>query len=231
MESISDWLAAAGVRGRTRVTLSYAQSLDGSITARRGQPLPLSGPESLTLTHRLRAMHDGILVGIGTLLSDDPSLTVRLVEGQDPQPVVLDSRLRFPTGARLLSTGGPPPWIAALEGADPQKHAALQAAGARLLFLPPGEDGRLSLPALLACLYGLGVSSLMVEGGARVITSFLAARMVDQVVITLAPLFVGGLPAVDAILPSLPNFPRLQNIEYQRLGDDLIVYGSFHDHI
>ena len=85
--------------GRPFVTLSYAQSLDGCIAAKRGQPLALSGPQSLTLTHQLRSAHDAIMVGIGTLLADNPRLTVRLVEGRDPQPVVLDSRLRFPSEA------------------------------------------------------------------------------------------------------------------------------------
>ncbi len=78
---------------RPAITLSYAQSLDGSLTTRRGRPLALSGPESYQLTHHLRADHDAILVGIDTVLADDPRLTVRGVRGEAPQPVVLDSRL------------------------------------------------------------------------------------------------------------------------------------------
>ena len=85
---------------RPRVTLTYAQSLDGSITARSGAPLSLSGAESLHYTHQLRAAHDAILVGIGTVLSDDPRLDVRLVTGPSPRPIVLDSELRCPVTAR-----------------------------------------------------------------------------------------------------------------------------------
>ncbi|HEX9595492.1 MAG TPA: RibD family protein, partial [Anaerolineales bacterium] len=100
---LDEWLAAslnqAGDLDRPTVTLSYAQSLDGSIALHRGEPLTLSGPESMAMTHRLRAAHDAILVGIGTVISDDPQLNVRLVEGRNPQVVVLDSRLRLPLTA------------------------------------------------------------------------------------------------------------------------------------
>ncbi len=110
-------LPSSSSRERPYVTLSYAQSLDGSITARRGEPLAISGPESLEMTHRLRAEHDAILVGIGTLLADDPRLSVRLVAGADPQPIIVDSRLRFPLNARILLDGRSP-WIATTEEAE-----------------------------------------------------------------------------------------------------------------
>src|SRR4029079_19395558 len=101
---------------RPFVTLAYAQSVAGSIALEPGRPFALSGPESMRLTHALRAAHDGILIGIGTLLSDDPRLTVRLVQGKSPQPVVVDSQLRTPLQARLFN--GVPPraaWIAATD--------------------------------------------------------------------------------------------------------------------
>ena len=120
------------------VTVSWARSVTGAIAAADGVRTPLSGPEALLLTHRLRAMHDAILVGIRTVLSDDPLLSVRLVEGSQPQPVVLDSHLRFPLHARLLSRTDRKPWIFHLEstggahGAAPEHARALAAAGARL---------------------------------------------------------------------------------------------------
>ena len=207
---------------RPFVTLSYAQSVDGSIAAKAGEPLALSGPESLALTHELRAAHEAILVGIGTVLADDPRLTVRLVNARDPQPVVLDSRLRFPLTARMLEHSRP--WIATAEDADPERQARLERAGARVLRLPATVRGRISLEHLLRELGELGIGSLMVEGGARVITSFLAERRVDHLVLTVAPTLVGGLSAVGAFQAGeRPPLPRLRNPRYQRLGDDLIV--------
>jgi 3,4-dihydroxy 2-butanone 4-phosphate synthase/GTP cyclohydrolase II len=163
-------------------------------------------------------------VGIGTLLADNPQLTVRLVEGRQPQPVVLDSRLRTPPDARLFS-GPCNPWIAALEPLPSSKQAALERAGARLLSFDPGPDGRIPLPALLECLAGQGVNSLMVEGGAEVLAAFLAQRLADQAIITIAPLFVGGLHALSPDIPLSP-FPRLHDYNCERLGEDLIIWGK-----
>jgi riboflavin-specific deaminase-like protein len=101
LEQVCEVLQSAAAHrqclGRPFVTLSYAQSLDGSIADRPGRPLALSGEASMALTHSLRASHEAILVGIGTVLADNPSLNVRLVAGKNPQPIVVDSRLRFPS--------------------------------------------------------------------------------------------------------------------------------------
>ncbi|MDD2901750.1 MAG: GTP cyclohydrolase II [Syntrophales bacterium] len=214
--------------GRPFVTLSYAQSLDGSIAARPGRPLALSGSKSMALTHGLRAAHDGILVGIGTLLADNPRLNVRLVEGQDPQPIVVDSRLRFPPYANLLRNCRVP-WIAASIEADPERQAALEKIGARVLRLPPAANGWVDLAVLLRHLGEMGLNSLMVEGGAQIITSFLASRLVDQVVLTIAPMLVGGLRVMDYLgQHQVSCFPRLRRVSYQRLGEDLVLRGEPH---
>jgi 3,4-dihydroxy 2-butanone 4-phosphate synthase/GTP cyclohydrolase II len=222
-----DLMAAPPRRdGRPFVTLSYAQSLDGSITVRRGEQTFISGPEAGRLTHQLRARHDAILVGIGTVIADDPRLTVRLVRGPDPQPVVLDSRLRFPLAARMLR-GERRPWIATTEAADPARQAALEAAGARIIRLPAGPDGMVSLPALLGHLDRLNVRSLMVEGGATVISRFLAEHLVDRLALTIAPMMLGGLNAVSD-LGRLNGrvLPRLARPRYQTLGKDVVLYGE-----
>ncbi|NDY41928.1 hypothetical protein G3N55_03575 [Dissulfurirhabdus thermomarina] len=212
--------------GRPRVTLSYAQSLDGCIAAEPGRPLALSGRPSLALTHGLRARHDAILVGIGTVLADDPRLNVRLAEGPDPRPVVLDTGLRFPEGARMLANAGPRPWIVAGAGADPGRARRLEALGARVVRVRRGPGG-VDLPAALARLAELGVRRLMVEGGARVITAFLCGRLVDRVVVTVAPVLVGGLKAVDRFCPPDPAcLPRLRNVRYERVGEDMVVCGD-----
>jgi 3,4-dihydroxy 2-butanone 4-phosphate synthase/GTP cyclohydrolase II len=175
----------------------------------------------------MRAVHDAILVGIGTVLADNPRLTVRLVEGPDPQPVVLDSRLRFPLYAKLLRANGTGPWIATSPQAEAERQETLRRAGARLLLLPTDADGWIDLAALLGRLAELGVDSLMVEGGAQIITSFLASRLVDQVVVTIAPLLVGGLRVVDTFaLPHPFTFPRLNRLTCEQAGEDLILMGE-----
>ncbi len=228
MPVFEQWLSQAGQqRGRPLVSLCFAQSLDGCLTARRGQPTALSGAEAMRLTHQLRAAHDAILVGVDTVLADDPQLTVRIFPGEHPQPVILDSRLRTPPDAKLLACRGdpgglPPAWIATTPFSDPARRAVLEEAGARLLLLPPDAEGRVLLPALLDCLAENGIRSLMVEGGAQVITSFLEEDLADWVAITLAPVFLGGLHAVQHALPALP---RLSQVQYERAGQDMVVFG------
>jgi GTP cyclohydrolase II len=212
---------------RPFVTLTYAQSLDGSIASAAGGPLPLSSSASLALTHAVRAAHDAILVGIGCVLSDNPRLTVRFVAGSNPQPVVVDSRLRFPLSANLLQNGGSAPWIGTCSRASVKREAQLEEAGAQVIRVN-GRSGReVDLAALLDELKQRGVRSIMVEGGARIITSFLIERLVDQMVITIAPTLVAGLRAVDRFAQNHPGrFPRLRNVFYERVGDDLVLRGD-----
>jgi GTP cyclohydrolase II len=221
---------AAGQRqrtGRPFITLSYAQSVDGCIAVSSGKPLALSGSQSLRLTHQLRAAHDAILVGIGAVLADNPRLTVRLVKGKDPQAVVVDSHLRLPLSANLLQSGFAPPWIATTERADAERQKMLEAAGARVLRLPANAKGQVDLASLLRRLGELGINRLMVEGGAAIITSFLAERLVDHLVLTVAPMVVGGLPAVSRSGERGRNyFPHLRNLRHERLGDDLVFWGD-----
>ena len=216
-------------RARPHVTLTYAQSLDGSIAAAPGRPLRLSSDAAMRMTHALRATHDAILVGIGTVLADDPRLTVRLVEGGRPQPVILDSRLRLPLDARVLAHPRPPLVAARADVApDPARAAALEERGAQVLALPPAADGRgVDLAALLAALHARGVRSVMVEGGAQVLSAFLAAGLADAVVVTVAPLYVGGLPGIepgDGV--TRPALPRLRDVHYTRLADDMVVWAE-----
>ena len=217
------------MNARPHITLAYAQSLDGSLAAHPGEPLALSGPESLRLTHQLRAQHDAILVGIGTVLADDPRLNVRLVEGPDPQPVILDSHLRFPLDARLLGNSRKP-WIVSVKPPPPQasedRAKVLESTGVEVLKMPADPRGRVDLPAMLNALASRGINSLMVEGGAQVITAFLNARLVDELVLTLAPVFVGGLRAVDSLL-SGDSFPRLNVVSVEPCGPDWIIRGTF----
>lgn len=210
---------------RPRVTLSYAQSLDGSIALGGGRPFSISGQQSLALTHRLRSAHDAILVGIGTVITDDPRLTVRLAEGPNPRPLVLDSRLRLPPTARLLA-GVSKPLIATTAAGDGDRRAALQDAGAEIIDVPSDAEGLVHLPSLMGTLAEKGIASVMVEGGSRVLRSFMASRLVDQLVVTIAPIVLGGVSALGAGL-QLPNaIARLADLQYQRLGEDLVLSGT-----
>ncbi len=204
---------------RPAVTLSYAQSLDGCLTMRRGEPLALSGEASRRLTHQLRAEHDALLVGVGTIVADNPALTVRYASGPHPQPVVLDSQLRCPPTAQVVARGA---WLIAGPTADLERQAQLEAAGAMVLRVPTRPDGWISLPEAFQLLAQRGVRSLMVEGGAHVLTSCLADQVVDRVVITIAPVYVGGLHAVEKRLP----LPRLRQVHAWQLGEDTIIAGE-----
>jgi riboflavin-specific deaminase-like protein len=212
---------------RPLVNLSYAQSLDGSIAAKQGESLEISAVDSLKLTHQLRAYHEGILVGVGTILADDPRLTVRLGDGDDPQVVILDSQLRMPLNAAVLQQK--PPWIATTDRVDPDKVAALENRGVRFLHMPLDSQGRVALPDLLSCLKQLGLKNLMVEGGAGVITSFVSQHLVDFLVLTISPMIVGGFKAVqlpsNILGESSTDFPRMDVFKAEKLGADLIIWG------
>lgn len=225
---IEDWLRSSIESSRHAdrpfITLTYAQSWDGSITTRCGETLNFSGLESTRITHQLRSLHDGILVGIGTILSDDPQLTVREWEGPNPQPVVLDSQLRTPPTARICHHPDKACWILTLSGESGvlNEHATV---------IPVGDSEselqEVPLAAAMKVLKGRGLNSLMVEGGATVITAFLKARLVDGLVLTVAPRLVGGYKAIDELLGNDSGEPLLISpIHSGQAGSDLMVWGD-----
>jgi GTP cyclohydrolase II len=209
------------------VTLSYAQSVDGSIAARPSQPFALSSEKSFAMTHLLRSRHDALLVGINTVLVDDPRLTVRLCKGDNPQPVVLDSRLRFPDDANLLAHPDKHPLLFTTAAAAAGEFARLEARGASIHVMPKDRVGRVDLIAALQCLADKGVTRLMVEGGATVINSFLQSHLVDYCVITVVPKLIGGIKAMDNLCAS-DDVPPLSIVDclYHPLGGDLIIHGG-----
>jgi riboflavin-specific deaminase-like protein len=212
---------------RPFVSLSFAQSLDGSISLHPTAPVRLSNSHSQSFTHNIRAIHDSILIGIGTLIADDPKLTVRLVPGDDPQPVVVDSHLRFPIQARLLQENNTKPWIACTAEINDEKSKIIYDNGGKILKLPALPNGWVNLSTLMQQLYEHGIRSLMVEGGARIITSFLRERLADQIILTIVPMILGGFRGVreleDIISPFMTN---LQNMHYELIQDNLIVRGD-----
>jgi diaminohydroxyphosphoribosylaminopyrimidine deaminase/5-amino-6-(5-phosphoribosylamino)uracil reductase len=193
-----DHANTARIISRPVVTLSYAQTLDGRLATSTGSSQWISSPESLRLSHELRVGHDAIMVGAGTVCKDDPRLTVRLVAGRDPLRVVVDSTLRTPLSAAVLTDKAAPGTVFAVTDRAPAaKRDKVRALGASVLSLPAESGGRVDLVALLAALHEQGIRSLLVEGGAEMITALLRARLVDRLVVCVAPKILGaGIEAV-----------------------------------
>lgn len=194
--------------GRPWVILKSALSLDGKAFARGGASRWVTGPQARELVHELRARVDAILVGVGTLLTDDPALTSHGA-GPDPLPVVLDGRLRTPRRARLLR-GETTPLIFTARGGELR--------GAEVLRVP-AKNGLLDLRAVLAVLSKRGVGRLLVEGGPTVAASFLEAGLVDEVYAFIAPKLLAGTDDPNAA-------PRLEKPRLSRLGQDFLFSGK-----
>lgn len=217
---------------RPLVTLHFAQSLDGRIGLGTGQARTvLSGDEGVACAHRARAEHDAVLVGIETVLHDDPLLTARGGGVPPPLRVVLDSALRLPLAARLLGpapSGAPVLVFGSSARAVPQRRTALERAGALIELVDADAEGRVSLRAVLAALAARGIQRLLVEGGGKVLTSFLRERAADRAEIEVSPCFLGapGTPAVGALgVTELGRAPLLEGMEVERLGPGLLLRG------
>ncbi len=216
-KEIVDAVPAVLARGYPWVTLSYAQSVDGSITRKRGEPTALSGAESLQLTHELRARHDAILVGAGTLRADDPRLTTRLASGGDPRPVVLDHTLSTQPEARIFA-GYRRPILICGSHAYSERGEELEAAGAECEVVPRDT----ALDTVLRRLASYGIESVMVEGGGEVIASFVSQSMIDIAVVTIAPVYLGGYK------PSFNDIERrLVRQSIYDVGGDVVLVGKF----
>jgi GTP cyclohydrolase II len=213
---------------RPRVLIHYAQTLDGRIATRTGSSRWISGAESLRFSHELRAAHDAVLVGIGTALADDPRLTVRHAEGPDPLKVVLDSSLRLPVTAALLRETPERTVLLTTDAADDGAVARATALGARVIVAGRDGAGRVHLPDGLERLARIGVRSLLVEGGAQVITSLLHQGLVDRLAVCIAPIILGsGVEAVgDLGIEDLAGSLGLCHLNVRRLGCDVIVSGE-----
>ncbi|GAB6876478.1 bifunctional diaminohydroxyphosphoribosylaminopyrimidine deaminase/5-amino-6-(5-phosphoribosylamino)uracil reductase RibD [Thermaerobacter litoralis] len=223
--------------GRPMVTLKYAMTLDGRIATARGDSRWITGPRARRWVHRLRDRVDAILVGVGTVLADDPALTVRLHPGgRDPLRIVLDSQARTPPAARVVQVArqsSAPTWVAVTPWAPRERVARLERAGVRVLRLPAGPDGRVSLPHLLDELARSGVLHLLVEGGATVHAAFFTARLADRVIAWVAPKLIGGERAPGPIggagFERMAEAPVLQRVRWRQVDGDLVVDGYLRD--
>lgn len=200
---------------RPRVTLKLATSLDGRIATATGESQWITGPEARQQGHRLRATHDAILVGVETVLADDPELTVRLPDhaGAHPLRIVLDSRLRTPDAAKVASGN-----TLILTTAAPRTIGNAE------VLMVAASDGRPAISAVLDALSARGVGSVLIEGGGRVAAAFIRAGAVDAVEWFRAPILLGGegRPCIASLaLAKLADAPKFRRLGVEPVGDDL----------
>ena len=213
-------------RGTPLVTLKLATSLDGKIALADGRSQWITGAVARDQGHLLRARHDAILVGSGTVRQDDPSLTCRLpgLGGRSPARVVLDTGLALSPSSTVVRTAGETPtWVIAREGAPAENVGRLSDAGVTVIEVPTAADGRPALAAALAALAERGVGSVLVEGGATIARALLAADLVDRIAVFRAPAILGG-DSLDAVAPlgltDLASAPRFRSAAVEAVGDD-----------
>jgi GTP cyclohydrolase II len=211
---------------RPYVVLKYAQTLDGRIATSTGDARWISGEQERRASHALRAACDAVLVGVGTVVLDDPQLTVRMVPGASPIRVVLDSRLRISDDARVLVDDAATT-VVTTSTSSRERRVDLRRRGVSVMVVRPGANG-IDLGAALTALFREGIRSVLVEGGARVITSFLAAGLADRLVVGISPRVLGtGTEAVrDLGITEVARSIRLDHRAVHVLGEDMLVAGD-----
>ncbi len=217
--------------GRPFVVAKMAQSIDGKVATRARHSKWITSEKARRFGQKLRHRCDAILVGVETVLADDPRLTCRLRGGQDPIRIVLDSHARTPVKAevvRAASTSGASTVVVVGEDAPPRRVRALTRAGAEVLSCPL-LDGRIDLPALMGLLGERGILSVLIEGGPTVMGSFFDADLVQKVYAFVAPLVIGGEQAKGAVggigPATLVDASRLVRVTTETIGDDLLIIG------
>jgi diaminohydroxyphosphoribosylaminopyrimidine deaminase / 5-amino-6-(5-phosphoribosylamino)uracil reductase len=220
------------LRGRPLVTLKLAATLDGRIATRTGDARWITGPAARRRGHALRNVHDAVLVGAGTVRTDAPRLTCRLRGGRNPvRVVVAGAALDLPRRAPVLDARAAPTWVVAPRSARRRAVAALRARGVDVLLLP-ARDGRIPFGRVVGALGARGITSVLVEGGARVAADAIASGVVDVVVWFVAPSLLGGdaVPAIGALgIGRARAALRLHDVRVARLGADLVLTASGRD--
>jgi len=215
------------IRRRPHVVLKLATTLDGRIAAAGGDARWITSSAARRVAHGLRDVCDGVLVGAGTVRADDPELTCRVRGGRDPVRVVLSGpRLALPRRARVFTSGRAPTWVVAPRGATATEVAALERAGARVLLLP-ARRGRVPFADVLRALAAeVGLTTVLLEGGADVAAEALRARLVDRLVLFLAPSLLGGdgLGAIGSLgIRRAADALRVRGLRVAHVGPDLLL--------
>jgi diaminohydroxyphosphoribosylaminopyrimidine deaminase/5-amino-6-(5-phosphoribosylamino)uracil reductase len=212
------------------VTIKYSQTLDGRIATTKGQSQWISSEASLKYAHKLRAEHDAILVGIGTVKEDDPELTVRLIRGRNPLRIVVDSGLIIQHQCKVLqNTLSAKTLIATLKNSGDHKYKNIAATGAQVITVDADKEGKVDLKKLLKKLAARGISSVLIEGGAQIITSILRDNLACRLVTVIAPKILGkGIEAVgDLNIRELNSAKILSIRKIRRCGEDIIIDSRF----
>lgn len=207
------------------VILKWAQSLDGKIATRSGDSKWITSLAARRAAHQLRAVVDAVIVGVGTVVADDPDLTCRLVRPRRiATRIVLDTSARTPIGSRLVRTARETPTMIAVADADSPRAKRLAKAGCEILELPT-RRGRLRLDALLDALGRRGMTNVMVEGGGRVLGEFVDRQLADEAALFVAPRLIGGTQAIGALAGVGPidmeHLPPVRLLSQQPCGDDI----------
>jgi len=217
------------------VVMKAGMSLDGKISYAKGKGGTITGDQSRRSTHQLRNTLDAILIGVETALIDNPSLTTRLPDGEgarDPLRIILDTHLRLdPTSILLTQQSNAQTWIYCGPGAAEQKRTVLEQSGATVYPIELDSQGRLDLHAVLQHMGAAGLTSVLVEGGATVHGSMLGQKLVDEMYLFTAPIFIGekGTPVVSGLLPmAAKDSVRIKEIDSRRVGDDILIHGFLH---
>jgi len=208
------------------VVVKYAQTLDGRIATSSGDSRWISGKDERRVSHALRASCDAVIVGVGTVLRDDPQLTVRMVPGASPIRVVLDSTLRIPDDSLVLADDAATT-IVTTDRSSAERRDDLRRRGVSIVIAPEGASG-VELDATLTILRERGIRSALVEGGASVITSFLAHSLADRLIVGIAPRVLGsGTDAVkDLGVREVSQSLRLERRAVHLAGDDVLIAGD-----
>ncbi|MDK9709878.1 bifunctional diaminohydroxyphosphoribosylaminopyrimidine deaminase/5-amino-6-(5-phosphoribosylamino)uracil reductase RibD [Acidaminobacter sp.] len=210
--------------------MKAAMTLDGKIATVTGESQWITSEAAREYVHQLRHELKAIMVGIGTVLKDDPKLTTRLKgkQGRDPIRVVVDSTLKIPLNAKILHLDSDAPTlIATTDRADSEKATALQSMPGVKLIITPQKDGKVDLDYLMFVLGEQGIDSLLLEGGATLNASALESKIVDKVLMFIAPKILGGQNAPTPVggsgIEVLENAVRLKGMKAVEIGDDLLI--------
>ncbi|MBN1350035.1 bifunctional diaminohydroxyphosphoribosylaminopyrimidine deaminase/5-amino-6-(5-phosphoribosylamino)uracil reductase RibD [candidate division KSB1 bacterium] len=210
-------------------TIKFAQSLDGRIATATGHSRWISSQTSLKFAHELRRQHDAVMVGIGTVLADDPQLNLRHVTGVNPMRIVIDSKLRIPLSSRLLTASDISKTILVTTASAPaSKIEQIRNNGVQIIIAEQNGAHQIDIVALWKKLGSRGITTLLVEGGAELITSILKNRLADRVVVFVAPIIIGsGVPAIKNLsILQIGNSIKISETEWHRSDRDMIVKGS-----